>query len=430
MSAEAEHYDVVIVGGGIAGMAAAMRLRERRLLILESERVVGGRTLSREWRGHWANVGAQAITNDDKVRMTELANEVGCTLENRVMGGGLSQWPTLSKAAAADVAETDRRLDAEAANPRDETLPELDDQTMAEFLGDISEEALGSYERWMGSMMTASTFEVSLHGALILHGDQWSTPWSTDEVAHTGRGPSIVMGGTHQIALGAAAIVGEGLIQVDAFVSHIEPSSAGIAARIAYQTGGEEHEVTADRVIVATPAPVVSQIIPGLPESKQQALGRVRYGRMLSTPIFLVGTGESPEPPLELTSYRPDVDYLHPGVQTVDVAETEDAFCINAYLYDVLARPVWDDPDHTIATGVVHALYEIRPELTGRVHHVEVKRFRSGIPHYYPGRVKNLPTLIEPFGGLHFCGDYTNLSNAEGAIRSGERAAEEVLSAL
>ena len=59
MSSDAEHYEVVIVGGGIAGMAAAMRLRDRRLLILESEPVVGGRTLSREWRGHWANVGAR-----------------------------------------------------------------------------------------------------------------------------------------------------------------------------------------------------------------------------------------------------------------------------------------------------------------------------------------------------------------------------------
>ena len=392
---DSEHFEVVIVGAGPAGMAAAMRLRDRKLLILESEPEVGGRTLSRQWHGHWANVGAQAITNDDKVRMTALAEEVGCTLIPRVLGGGLAQPPTLSSSAAAEVADADRRLDAEAANPRDETLPDLDDQTLAEFLGDLSPEALGSYERWMGGMMTASTFQVSLHGALVLHGDQWSTPWSADEVPRSGKGPALIQGGTQQITLGIAAIVGEEHIQADASVTRIDPSADG-PVRVAYEVAGEAREVTADRVVVATPAPVVSAIIPGLPAEKHEALARVTYGRMLSTPIFLAGPGEPPDPPLQMAAYRPDVNYLHTGVQTIDLEQTADPFCINAYLVDVLAKPIWDDPDDTIVTGVVRELYELRPELAGRVDHVEVKRFFNGIPRYYPGRVKNLPTLVAP----------------------------------
>lgn len=38
--------DVVVVGGGIAGLSAAWRLRHRDILVLESEGRVGGRIRS------------------------------------------------------------------------------------------------------------------------------------------------------------------------------------------------------------------------------------------------------------------------------------------------------------------------------------------------------------------------------------------------
>ena len=44
-SADGAHPDVIIVGGGIAGLAAALRFQDRGLkpLVLESEPRVGGR---------------------------------------------------------------------------------------------------------------------------------------------------------------------------------------------------------------------------------------------------------------------------------------------------------------------------------------------------------------------------------------------------
>ncbi len=49
--------DVVIVGAGIAGLTAAWQLRDRAILVLESESRPGGRMLSRTSDGYWLNLG-------------------------------------------------------------------------------------------------------------------------------------------------------------------------------------------------------------------------------------------------------------------------------------------------------------------------------------------------------------------------------------
>ena len=50
--------DVVIVGGGIAGLAAAWRLRHRDVLLLEAGDRLGGRMRSDPCGDYWLNYGA------------------------------------------------------------------------------------------------------------------------------------------------------------------------------------------------------------------------------------------------------------------------------------------------------------------------------------------------------------------------------------
>ena len=60
-----ERYDAIVVGGGIAGLAAAYMLREWRVLLLEREPELGGVAKSGNWRGIDYALGAAYIVDPD-----------------------------------------------------------------------------------------------------------------------------------------------------------------------------------------------------------------------------------------------------------------------------------------------------------------------------------------------------------------------------
>ena len=49
--------DVIIVGGGLAGLSAAWRLKQHDILLLESEDYIGGRVKSERRGDYWLNWG-------------------------------------------------------------------------------------------------------------------------------------------------------------------------------------------------------------------------------------------------------------------------------------------------------------------------------------------------------------------------------------
>ncbi|MEE9249036.1 MAG: FAD/NAD(P)-binding protein, partial [Dehalococcoidia bacterium] len=61
---EEKVLDTIVVGGGIAGLTAAYRLRDRDILLLEKEEIPGGRTVSRKLGPYVYNAGAQVILGD------------------------------------------------------------------------------------------------------------------------------------------------------------------------------------------------------------------------------------------------------------------------------------------------------------------------------------------------------------------------------
>ena len=78
--------DVVIVGGGIAGLSAAWRLRHRDVLLLEAGDRLGGRMRSDPCGDYWLNFGAHLFPAPGSL-VDRMARE--CGLETVPVTGGM-----------------------------------------------------------------------------------------------------------------------------------------------------------------------------------------------------------------------------------------------------------------------------------------------------------------------------------------------------
>src|SRR5919202_4725980 len=92
-------HDVVVVGAGIAGLAAAWSLRDLDVLVLEESDRVGGRIRSERRNPYWLNFGAHVFagpgTATDRlvrevgVQAVDIPGELaGLELDGRVVAGG------------------------------------------------------------------------------------------------------------------------------------------------------------------------------------------------------------------------------------------------------------------------------------------------------------------------------------------------------
>src|SRR3954467_12753059 len=95
--------DVVVIGGGIAGLAAEWRLRHRDVLLLEAGDRLGGRMRSDVRGDYWLNYGAHLFPAPGSL-VDRMAGE--CGLETVPVTGGMMGLAVGSKIPASGRVET------------------------------------------------------------------------------------------------------------------------------------------------------------------------------------------------------------------------------------------------------------------------------------------------------------------------------------
>ena len=71
-----ELYDAVVIGSGMAGLTAAYMLRDKNILVLESEERFGGRVMSEKVHEATNNIGTQYFEVED-TSFHDLVKELG-----------------------------------------------------------------------------------------------------------------------------------------------------------------------------------------------------------------------------------------------------------------------------------------------------------------------------------------------------------------
>ena len=431
---------VIIVGGGLAGLTTALRLAEagHGVTVLEGEAQVGGRARTLDVGGQHVDRGFQSLFTAYS-RTARLLHDVGIADHDLVAfdRGAVvhdgTRWSRMAPTprgvtgfawfGAGDVLRL-ARLGAEVAGVPDGALLTGDEQ---------AEDIAGYLSRLGFSPGAVEGFFRPLFGVIT------ADPTLGSDAAYFRflmkmllRGRAVIpVEGHGMIAEWTAARVRQegGTVAVDARVAEVltDPADRGRATGVRLASG--EHR-TASAVILATGAPAARSLLADLDRQAARALDLPARGVTTlvyelgasfhsGRTIVLNGAPRSGGPRVDLVCQesnllRPDghggARLLAACVHGHEGARDPDA--LDAAMRDMAAR--WN-PGFPWARAA---------RLADVVVH-EAAQF--AVP---PGARECLPDASTAVEGLFLAGDFTMHPSIEGAVCSGERAAEVVGSAL
>jgi protoporphyrinogen oxidase len=450
----AERRDVVIVGGGAAGMAAAWQLRDRNVLLLEQNEVLGGRLKSHSRGDYWLNLGGhmfpaegslvRGLLNELRVDTIEIpGSKTSLSLKGKVhrakrietypltlplsvgeriqlIKAGLKiRWKVRSYIAASR-----RRANETELQRRDRVSHFEHDRSFRALLGPLT----GSVDAIFTTAARRAPGEMDelTAGAGI---QLFTANWA----AKGGGGPVNLLGGSGRLGEAVRRELGEHVVLGARAVS-VEADADG--AVVHYDTAAGRSSVSARRVIVATPAPIARTLVHELPADVAESLAAVTYGTFVSMAVLTAESGPMPWDDLYAVltpdlSFNMIFNHANPLRGTSARASGGSLMC---YAGGQPGTDMLDLPDSEIERRFTDDLYRVFPQLDGLITEAVVQKWRHGNCYRKTGsdfapmrRYNNDPSNV-----IQFAGDYfADVSGTiEDATRSGIETARTVAEGL
>jgi protoporphyrinogen/coproporphyrinogen III oxidase len=441
--------EIVVIGGGIAGLAAAWELRDLDVIVLEASNRMGGRLMSVDCDPYWLNFGGHVLSGADSATgrllsatgvravdvpgcLTALAANGQVIADRRVESYPLrlrlsrSERIALIKAGArlrlavAHYARATRpRAGENEFDRRARTLAFGDERSFSDYLGPVPPVV----DQIFRATIRRSSGEPEAVAAGYGIG-YFQLVWdrkgglTRNIVGGSSRLPAAITG-----ALGERAITGCRVCQV---------TSRDDNVLVRYRCAGQDHELQAAYAVVGTPAPITREIIRGLPPDTDAALGEVHFGSyvvgafltderdtMPYDNIYAVAT-----PGMSFNMFFNTANVLRPHSPRLPGGT------LMVYSGATLAQRLSQHDDDEIGRIYRREIENIFPDLRGHIAQTHIHRWAHGLPHPHPGRSNIQPSLERPLGRLHLAGDYLGTTYVETACQTGIAAAHQIRAKL
>jgi oxygen-dependent protoporphyrinogen oxidase len=442
MSIPGADADVIIIGGGIAGLGAAVRLKDRGLepLVLEAEQRVGGRMTTDRVNGFVVDRGV-TLFGKGFVRMRALVRRLnlsplvcpgsfsvgiedaaGChsyragRFQDLLFDRGISMRARFaSMRFGLDLLQYHRAL----VHGKSDLSGPLDNEDCQSYFRRLGGEEI--FERIFGPGLNGPVGgSVETSSRVILMQVIWNL---------LVRGQWNLTDGVDRIPEAAASQV---RVLTNARVLHVEKQENG--ACVEANINGKQQTLRARAVIFAIPGQLVPALCPDLPQETRDLLARTQYSKIANAAVAL---SQPPNSPHAARAFTQDVvpgaeiemEHLRAPNRCPKGTAMAGVFLWNTPQLRRLAAD--DDSLKQQASEIVERTF---PECRGKVLFVHLVRWNVGIAQFPPGRLremtalrKQLATWTSPF---ELCGDYLDGLSSEGALRTGEQAADRLAQKL
>jgi len=414
--------EVVIVGGGLAGLVAARRLADNGadVMLFERREELGGRVSSRTVDGFTLDRGFQVLFTDYPAVRAELDLDA---LDLRTFAPGATIARPDHRSTLADPLRAPFAAIESAMNPDVTVMDKLRVLQLRRELGNADPETLldgpaesiRSYlDRKGFSDRFLESFAAPFYGGITL-----DRSLSTDAGVFRYTFSMLSRGNTAVPAQGMGAISDQlaararesGVtVETDTEVSAVKGDDGSTTVEAAGET------VDADAVVVATDPKRASELtgVDGVPTDPRGCVTQyfsMREHRSLDTGRRLVlnAVDSCPNTIAPLSTVAPE--YAPDGKA----------------LLSATTLGVPDRSDEDLATAVKDALVTWYPEHRfDDLELVATDRIEFAQFDQPPGFRDDLPAVSAPDGSVYLAGDYTQWSSIQGALESGQVAAEAV----
>jgi oxygen-dependent protoporphyrinogen oxidase len=425
-------HDVVIIGGGIAGLSAAWRLRHRDVLLLEAGDRLGGRMRSDGCGEYWLNYGAHLFPAPGSL-VDEMARD--CALETvPVTGGmmGLAVGETILERGRVEtyplrlplsvrerVAFARAGLKVQLGVRRLNAAPnryEFEDRrTFREFLGPLPP-AVDEIIACASRRATGELDELSAGAGIGLFALVWA-----------GKGSLIarnLRGGTGQLPAALGRELGS-RARTHSRADAVRPDGDELVVSCA----GDE--IRARHVIVAAQAPHAAALVAPVAERAAAALATLRYGAFLSVAVETHETAPMPyDGVYAIATPGRAFDMFTNQAHALRTGPRRPGGSLMLFSGARNAARMMRESDEVIAERFLADLHALYPQTRGVIAGATVQRWPLGNVYAAPGRGALQPALEGALGAhenLHLAGDYfAELGNMEAAAQTGRAAADRV----